>query len=246
MLRSSKIATPETAGTVVVPPRCAPSKLGSVPMARVTLFAKPAAVLPNASNAVTRTGGVILPSSTVLLGCTVKLNAVAGPGRTTTVGVCTSASVPFSVAVTVFVSALVELSAPVTWPVASVVAAGCESVLPVPLASHDNVAPGTGFPNASSAVTVSVEKLVPALAGTVAGCTVTRDCVLLGGATVPVAVNVTGLPVRPLAVAVSVFAPGRTPSVQDVVAMPLVLVEVVVGFAVPPPPVAVNVTPTPP
>ncbi|OLD60005.1 MAG: hypothetical protein AUF60_03115 [Gemmatimonadetes bacterium 13_1_20CM_69_28] len=58
---------------------------------------------------------------------------------------------------------------------------------------------------ASSAVTVSVEALEPVLAGTVAGCAFTRDCVLLGEPTVAVAVNVTGLPVSPVAVAVSVF-----------------------------------------
>src|SRR5213080_2047026 len=90
MLRSSKTATPDTAGTLVVPPRCAPSKLGSLPMAMVTLSAKPLAMLPNASNAVTRTGGEIRPRIIVLLGCPVNASAVAGPGSTTTVGVCAS------------------------------------------------------------------------------------------------------------------------------------------------------------
>jgi len=61
---------------------------------------------------------------------------------------------------------------------------------------------------------------------------------------VPVAVNVTGLPVSPVAVAVSVLSPGSSPSVQDVVAIPLALLEVVTGFAVPPPPVTSNRTPT--
>src|SRR5256885_4075089 len=239
-----EVATPDTAGTLVVPPRCAPSRLGSVPMAMVTLSTKPLAMLPNASNAVTRTGGEILLRTVVLLGCTVKPNAAAGPGSTTTVGVCASGTVPFNVAETVFISALVELSVPVTRPLASVVAAGCVSVFPTPLASNATVAPGTGFPIASSAVTVTVEILEPALAATVAGSAVTRDCVLLGGPMVPVAVNVTGLPVSPVAVAVSVLSPGSSPSVQDVVAIPLALLEVVTGFAVPPPPVTSNRTPT--
>src|SRR5205814_549144 len=161
-----------------------------------------------------------------------------------TVVVCASGSVPFRVAETVFISAPVELSVPVTRPLASVVAACCVSVFPTPLASNVTVAPGTGFPTASSAVTVSVDTLEPALAGIAAGSAVTRDCVLLGGPTVPVAVNVTGLPVSPVAVAVSVLSPGSSPSVQDVVAIPLALLEVVMGFAVPPPPVTSNRTPT--
>src|SRR5207302_9659944 len=127
---------------------------------------------------------------------------------------------------------------------ASVVAAGCVSVFPAPLASNATGTPGTGFPTASSAVTVSVAAFDPVLAGIIAGCAVTRDCVLLGGPTVPVAVNGTGLPVSPVAVAVSVFPPGSSPSVQDVVAIPLALLEVVTGFAVPPPPVTSNWTPT--
>src|SRR5437016_13679820 len=244
MLRSSKTATPDTAGTLVVPPRCAPSKLGSLPMAMVTLSAKPLAMLPNASNAVTCTGGEILPRIIVLLGCTVNASAVAGPGSTTTVGVCASGSVPFNVAETVFISALVELSVPVTLPLASVVAAGCVSVFPAPLASNATVAPGTGFPSASSAVTVTVEILEPALAWKVADSAVPRDCVLLRGPYVPVELHVTELPMTPVAVAVSVLSPGSPPSVQDVVAIPLALLEVVTGFAVPPPPVTSNRTPT--
>src|SRR5437588_8814686 len=160
-------------------------------MAIVTLSAKPLAMLPNASNAVTCTGGEILPRIIVLLGCPVNASAVAGPGSTWTVGVCASGTVPFSLAETVFISALVELSVPVTRPLASVVAAGCVSVFPAPLASNATGTPGTGFPTASSAVTVSVAAFDPVLAGIIAGCAVTRDCVLLGGPTVPVAVNVT-------------------------------------------------------
>src|SRR5207244_12696672 len=109
MLRSSKVATPDTAGTLVVPPRCAPSRLGSVPMAMVTLSTKSLAMLPNASNAVTRTGGEILPRIIVLLGCAVNAGAVAGPGSTPTVGVCATGSVPVDGAGAAFAPALVDV-----------------------------------------------------------------------------------------------------------------------------------------
>src|SRR5690242_16269902 len=64
---------------------------------------------------------------------------------------------------------------------------------------------------------------------------------------VPVAVNVTGLPVSPVDVAVSVFGPAVGPSVHDVtVAIPLVpVVTAVVGLTVPPPEATANVTATP-
>ena len=55
---------------------------------------------------------------------------------------------PFTVAVTVFVSALVELSEPVSCPLAPVVPAGCVSVFPVVgVATSVTVAPLTGLPN---------------------------------------------------------------------------------------------------
>src|SRR5438309_10887907 len=96
---------------------------------------------------------------------------------------------------------------------------------------------------ASSAVTVSVEALEPVLAGTVAGCAFTRDCVLLGEPTVAVAVNVTGLPVSPVAVAVSVFLPAVGASVQDVIAVMLAVPEVGMGLATARPRVASDRTP---
>src|SRR5256885_741822 len=65
---------------------------------------------------------------------------------------------------------------------------------------------------------------------------------------VPVAVNVTGLPVSVPEVAVSVFGPAVGPNVQDVtVAIPLApVVTGVVGVTVPPPDPTANVTLTPP
>ena len=68
----------------------------------------------------------------------------------------------------------------------------------------------------------------------------------LGGPTVPVAVNVTGLPVSPLAVAVSVFVPAVGLRVHEVsVAIPSAPVLTgVVGVTVPLPAAGVNVTST--
>src|SRR5438876_11605169 len=65
---------------------------------------------------------------------------------------------------------------------------------------------------------------------------------------VPVAVKVTGLPVSPLAVAVSEFGPAVGPSVHDVTAaIPFAFVVTgVVGLTVPPPDATANVTLTPP
>src|SRR3989442_1504403 len=65
---------------------------------------------------------------------------------------------------------------------------------------------------------------------------------------VPVAVNVTGLPVSPLDVAVRVFGPAVGPRVHDVtVAMPLApVVTAVPGTTVPPPAATANATATPP
>src|SRR5207302_10002705 len=64
---------------------------------------------------------------------------------------------------------------------------------------------------------------------------------------VPVAANVTGLPVRPAEVAVREFGPAVVPSVQEVsAATPLAFVRIgVVGLTLPLPAAGVNVTDTP-
>src|SRR5207247_2185723 len=64
---------------------------------------------------------------------------------------------------------------------------------------------------------------------------------------VPVAVNVTGLPASPVAVAVSEFGPAVGPNVHDVTAaIPFApVVTGVVGVTVPPPEATTNVTLTP-
>src|SRR5205823_2156707 len=86
---------------------------------------------------------------------------------TTTVAVCVTPTV-LMVADTVFDSATTELSVPVATPLAFVLALGCVSVFPVPVADNATVAPGIGLPNPSLAVTVIVEVPVPAAIGDVA------------------------------------------------------------------------------
>ena len=77
-----------------------------------------------------------------------------------------------------------------------------------------------------------------------AGCVVIASCA--GEPTVPVALNVNGLPDSPDAVALTVFAPIAAPRVQLVrVAIPLAFVTTLAGLAgeiTPPPPVTVKMT----
>ena len=69
MRRVGKAATPPTAATVVVPERLPPA--GLLPIATVTLPAKPSALLPKASRAVTSIWGVMVVPAAAGLGCTV-------------------------------------------------------------------------------------------------------------------------------------------------------------------------------
>src|SRR6266487_4326997 len=121
---------------------------------------------------------------------TVDCAADTVPGFTTTVAVCVTAT-PLIVADTVFDSAVVELSVPVATPLAFVVALGCVTVFPKPVALRMTVAPATGLPNASRAVTVIVDVPLPAVIGDVAA---TLDCApeTVLAVTTTVAVCVTG------------------------------------------------------
>jgi hypothetical protein len=83
------------------------------------------------------------------------------PAVTVTVAVCVNAT-PFTVAETVFAPTTLELRVPVATPLGSVTAAGCVSVLPVPVAASTTVAPLMGLPPASLAVTVIVDVPLPA------------------------------------------------------------------------------------
>src|SRR5262245_3859233 len=93
---------------------------------------------------------------------TVDSAALTAAGITVTVAVCVTAP-PSMVAETVLLSATVELRLPVATPLAFVGPNGCVTVLPLPVADKMTVAPATGLPLASLAVTVIAEMLVPAI-----------------------------------------------------------------------------------
>src|SRR5436190_685508 len=112
--------------------------------------------LPLASFAVTVIVELPLPAVIGDVAMTVDTAAETVLGFTATEAVCVTAT-PSIVADTVFDSATVELSVPVATPLAFVVALGCVSVLPVPVAAMTTVAPAMGLPNASRAVTVTVD-----------------------------------------------------------------------------------------
>ena len=117
---------------------------------------------------------------------------------TVTVAVCVIGTLPI-MADTVLASAVVELSVPVATPPASV-RPGCTSVLLRPVAARVTVAPGTGLPLASRAVTVMVDVALPATM--LAGAALTVDCDAL---TAP-ALIVTALEVTPVVPGASKFS----------------------------------------
>src|SRR5437764_411318 len=133
--------------------------------------------LPNAS--VTSTDGAIKtapPAGAVCPPPPWGAIVAAAAGFTATSAVCVTVTVPFTMAVTVFVPAAVELKAPVIWPLVLVVPAGCVSVTPVTgLAARVTVAPLTGLPFASFTVTVIGLALEPELAVIVPGEAATSD-----------------------------------------------------------------------
>src|SRR2546427_5621797 len=77
MLSPGNGASPATGATAFAPQRF--PLPGFAPSATVTLPAKPVAVFPCPSSAVTCTAGVIAAPATVLLGWTLKLSCVAAP-----------------------------------------------------------------------------------------------------------------------------------------------------------------------
>jgi len=124
--------------------------------------------LPLASFAVTVIVEVPLPAVMGDVAVSVDCVAETPPAVTATVAVWVIAA-PLIVADTVFDSAVVERSAPVATPFASVVLLGCVSVLPVVgVAARTTVAPWMGLSFASRAVTVMVEVPLPAVIGEVA------------------------------------------------------------------------------
>src|SRR5438093_6980991 len=131
-------------------------------------------------------------------------------------------------------------------PLPVVVAEALASVPPGPLATTAvTVTPFwlTGLPLASCSCTTGCWANGAPLCALLDGSVIMAS--FAAAPVVPVAVNVTGLPVSPAAVAVSVFVPAVVPSVHDVTAaMPLPFVAPLVGLTVPPPDVTVNVTVT--
>ena len=103
---------------------------------------------------------VPLPAVIGEMPVTVDCAADTGPAFTTTVAVWVT-PIPSIVAEIVLDSASVDANVPVATPLAFVVAVGCVSVLPPPVADRITVAPATGLSSASRAVTVIVEALAP-------------------------------------------------------------------------------------
>src|SRR5919106_1483921 len=128
-----------------------------------------------------------------------------GPALTVTVAVWEIA-MPLIVAETTLAPARVELSAPVAAPFAPVGPVGWVRVLPVPVAARTTVAPLTGLPNSSRAVTVMMLVPEPVLAPIVPGAAVTVLRAALTGPTPTVTVAVWGIAV-PLIVAETTLAP---------------------------------------
>src|SRR5213083_135890 len=129
------------------------------PVAASTTVA-PGIGLPFASRAVTVIVELPLPAAIGDVALTVDCAADTGPAFTTTVAVLVT-PIPSIVAEIVLDSAWVDDNVPVATPLAFVVAAGCVSVLPPPVADRITVAPATGLSSASRAVTVIVEALAP-------------------------------------------------------------------------------------
>src|SRR5207245_690852 len=163
--------------------------------------------------------------------------ALGAAAVTVTPAVCVIA-IPLIVAEIVFASATVELTVPVATPLASVPAAGCVSVLPLPVAASTTGMRSDGRRVASFAVTVIVAEPFPAVID--AGAAATSDWLALGAAagTVTPAVCVMAIP---LIVAEIVFA-SATVELNVPVATPLTSVTTAGCVSVFPLPVAASTT----
>src|SRR6185295_19354433 len=156
------VATPLAS---VGPPGCV--RVFPVPVADSTTVA-PGIGLPNPSLAVTVIVEVPVPAAIGDVAVSVDTLADTAPAFTTTLAVCVIATA-LIVADTVLEPAMVALKVPVATPLAFVVPTGWVSVLPaVGVAASVTVAPSTGLPLASRAVTVIVDVPLPAVIGVVA------------------------------------------------------------------------------
>jgi len=104
----------------------------------------------------------------------VKAREVAVRGSTVTSAIWLIAT-PFAIAETVFRPAVFELNVPEATPLELVGPVGWVRVFPLPVALRTTVAPLTGVPLASLAVTVMVDELDPLLAMIVCGAAVIVD-----------------------------------------------------------------------
>src|SRR5918996_540819 len=162
-----------------------------VPVADKTTMA-PLMGKPLSSFAVTLMVVVLAPPPAMMVpgaAVTVLRAVLKGPLLTVTVAVEKIAA-PLIVAETTLSPDPVELSVPVAAPVASVGPAGWVRVLPVPVAARITVAPLTGLPYSSRAVTVMMLVLEPALTVIVPGAAVTVLRAALTGPTPTVTVAV--------------------------------------------------------
>src|SRR5690348_6411884 len=158
------VATPLA---LVTPAGCV--RVFPVPVAARTTVA-PAIGFPLASFAVTVMVLWLAPLDAVIGDVTARVERAPEtvPAWTTTVAVWMTDTVPFTVADTVFDSAAVDVNDPVATPLASVTPTGCVIVLLVPVTASTTVAPATGLPSPSRAVTVTVDPAPPAVIGEVA------------------------------------------------------------------------------
>ena len=207
-----------------------------VPVADITTVAPPTG-FANASRAVTVMLEATPPPLAWMLdgeALTVDVVAETGPALTVTVG-CAVSGMPFTVAVTTFTSAMVELRDPVPVPFEPVTPTGWVIALPVPVAASVTYAPEMGFPKASRATTVAVAALEPLLATIPPGVIATVDW---DADTTP-APTPNGLevaPVAPAAAAVSVYpVPTLSRLRSSNVATPAVAVRVAVPESTAPP-----------
>src|SRR6266849_2370363 len=206
MNKVPKVATPFTAATAVVPPSVAPRVPVPAAIATVTLPTKVGTRLPKASCALTCTAGVIVAAAGVVVGCTVKASTLAAAGVMLNAVLATAGS-PLAVAVNVYpvpltsMNRVPKVATPATAATA-VVPPSTAPLVPVPGVRATVTVPvkvGTGFPNASSAVTFTAG-VIWRSATVVTGCTVNASRVAVPLVMLKLALEPA---VRPVAVAVS-------------------------------------------
>src|SRR5213594_2097618 len=210
----------------------------SDPVATSTTVA-PGIGLPLASRAVTVIVDVPLPAVIGEMAVTVDCAADTAPAFTTTVTVWVT-PIPSIVAEIVLDSARVDDNVPVATALAFVVAAGCVRILPPPVAASTTVAPCTGLPLASRAVTVIVDVPLPAVIGDAA---LTVDC---AADTVPAFTTTVAVCVIATALTVAeIVFDSASVDASVPVATPLAFVVVAGCVSVLPDPVAASTTVAP-